>query len=239
MHNIAGCISQSGIEVFNILYDALGLLKDQGIGEFGIGYCSGEIYKHSGENLDGLKGKGSIPSGLAGIAHTHLAPNCDNYLRNGLPQRAGKIMVVCSGHFGNYIEKRKIVEEQKYELSSDTFAEVFATLIWHRYNRPRVELLQAVAYALKGLTSVLSYSFLIIDTSRPDSIIAARKGNQTLFYVLSEEGALIASQRKVFHGFAPQECQELQSGEIALFGKGTVDIKLLTEFESSKLSLAE
>lgn len=118
--------------------------------------------------------KKSSISGFIGIAHTRWATHGKPTKKNAHPHISGNIAIVHNGIIENYQDLRKDLKKKKYIFTSETDSEVIAHLINFelKKNNKLLNVVQKVLKKLKG-----TYSLVIMDSKRPDVLLAARSGS--------------------------------------------------------------
>jgi len=115
-------------------------------------------------------------SGNIGVGHTRWATHGEPNERNAHPHMGatGKVVLVHNGIVENYMELRQQLIEDDIKLQSDTDSEVIVHLV-ERYLSEDNSLEESVRQTiglLQGANAVV-----LISTTEPDKIIAARVGN--------------------------------------------------------------
>ncbi|HEY9089397.1 MAG TPA: glutamine--fructose-6-phosphate transaminase (isomerizing) [Anaerolineaceae bacterium] len=154
-------------------------------------------------------------SGNIGIGHTRWATHGEPSARNAHPHMSknGDVVVVHNGIVENFLELREELTAEGIEFHSDTDTETIVHLI-ERHLTVTKDLEQAVRKALMLLKG--AHGVVVMSTSEPDKIIAARIGNaggvviglgQGENYVASDIPAILEHTRRMIF---------LESGQMAV-----------------------
>tara|TARA_B100000686_G_scaffold89829_1_gene96533 strand:+ start:4216 stop:6063 length:1848 start_codon:yes stop_codon:yes gene_type:complete len=223
---VCGIVGYTGLDAVEpILLQGLEKLEYRGYDSAGVGLLRGnsiEVTRASGK-LSNLASKfeneNSEPG--TGIGHTrwatHGAPTSENAHPHQDP--SGRVAIVHNGIVENWKELR--AKFATGEFSSDTDSEVLAHMIAALLAQGE-SLVSAVRRTLNEAAG--AFSLVILDSSQPDVLIAARKGNAGGLvvgladdgtYVASDMSALLTYTRKFFF---------LEPGEIATLKPSSVTI---------------
>jgi len=154
----------------------------------------------------------NLTGGTTGIAHTRWATHGPATSANAHPHTdAGRrFAVVHNGIIENAVALRAELSSAGVRLVSDTDSEVLAHLIAAAAERGGT-LADAVRTALAAVEG--TYGLLVLDTERPDTLVAARHGSPLVLglgdremYVASDLAALVRHTRQVIY---------LEDGELA------------------------
>ncbi len=112
-----------------------------------------------------------------GIGHTRWATHGEPSDRNAHPHisASGKLAMIHNGIIENYAQLKQELNNKGYTFNSDTDTEVLLNFIEDIRENNQCDLEEAVRVALKRVTG--AYVILLLDTDRPDTIVAARKGS--------------------------------------------------------------
>lgn len=150
-------------------YDSAGIavLED---GEFAIRRDVGKL-----EQLGALLESDPI-HGRIGIGHTRWATHGAPSARNAHPHTSasGQVVVVHNGIVENFRVLREELEVEGVEFQSDTDTEIIAHLV-ERYLSVDGDLTTAARRAITHLEG--AHGIVLLSTSEPDKIVAARLGN--------------------------------------------------------------
>jgi glucosamine--fructose-6-phosphate aminotransferase (isomerizing) len=207
MCGIVGYIGRNN-NVGDILLEGLKRLEYRGYDSAGIAIVrNGEMFtdKMPGKikELEDLI-KGEDLSGSLGIAHTRWATHGEPNRINAHPHYSSdrRIALVHNGIIENYQTLKKSLLAEGREFISETDTEVLAHLIERFYNGDDLEF--AVQRALEVVEG--TYGILVISTSEPEKIVAARNGSPVVFgvgddeYIIaSDVAALLKHTRQVIY----------------------------------------
>ena len=149
--------------------------------------------------------------GKLGIGHTRWATHGVPSDANAHPHVSadGTIAVVHNGIVENAATLRARLEDEGVEFASETDTEIVAHLIARTGEQPIEQRVRDALSLVRG-----TYGIAVIDASRPDCIVIARKGSPVIIgigdremFVASDVGALVRHTRQVVH---------LEDGEIAV-----------------------
>jgi glucosamine--fructose-6-phosphate aminotransferase (isomerizing) len=131
--------------------------------------------------------------GNLGIGHTRWATHGEPNARNAHPHlgMTGQVVVVHNGIVENFLELRQELSAEGVIFKSDTDTEVIVHLI-ERYLSTSSSLVEATRQALQHLRG--AHGIVVISTTEPDKIVAARIGNAGGVVIgLGEGEAFVAS----------------------------------------------
>ncbi len=122
--------------------------------------------------------------GTVGIAHTRWATHGVPSKENSHPHldNSKQFAVVHNGIIENYVELRKMLQDNGYTLYSETDTEVIPNLIHMNYNG---NILEAVSKTMKKLKG--SYAIEVISPLFPDKIIVAKKDSPLVIGIGNDE----------------------------------------------------
>ena len=149
--------------------------------------------------------------GKLGIGHTRWATHGVPSDANAHPHVSADdtIAVVHNGIVENAATLRARLEAEGVEFASETDSEIIAHLIARTDEQPIEQRVRDALSLVRG-----TYGIAVIDASRPDCIVIARKGSPVIIgigdremFVASDVGALVRHTRQVVH---------LEDGEIAV-----------------------
>ena len=197
-----------------ILMSGLKRLEYRGYDSAGIGLVSGgavRVHKAAGKlaQLEAVLPK--RPGGKLGIGHTRWATHGAPTDANAHPHVSadGSIAVVHNGIVENAPALRSRLQAEGIEFASDTDTEIIVHLVALTDGQP---LEQRVCDALAHVRG--TYGIAVVDSSRPDRIVIARKGSPVIIgigdremFVASDIAALVRHTRQVVH---------LEDGEVAV-----------------------
>src|SRR3984885_7918438 len=167
-------------EAYPIVIKGLKRLEYRGYDSTGVALLNGglKVYKKKGrvaELEEALVGK-DLHS-FTGIGHTRWATHGEPSDRNAHPHSSasGKLAMIHNGIIENYAQLKQELTKKGYTFKSDTDSEVLLNFIEDIKENNHCDLEEAVRIALKRVTG--AYVILLLDDSKPDTIIAARKGS--------------------------------------------------------------
>ena len=241
MCGIVGYIGDQ--EAYPILIKGLHRLEYRGYDSAGI-----SLINTKGE-LNVFKAKGKVSaleksvedkdiSGTIGIAHTRWATHGEPNATNAHPHfsQSKNLSLVHNGIIENYKSLRTELENNGMTFCSETDTEVLVQLVEYMMISHKCDLYTAVQLALKNVVG--AYAIAILEKSRPDQLVCARKGspliigvgkNQTSgrpeFYVGSDATPIIEYTNKVIY---------LNDEEIAIMDRtGRLDIANLSNVKQT------
>ncbi|GBG33205.1 Glutamine--fructose-6-phosphate aminotransferase isomerizing [Hondaea fermentalgiana] len=155
-----------------------------------------EIEKQAGKvaNLEqAVAGRNFKSNASLGIAHTRWATHGPPTAINAHPHASsdGKLAIVHNGIIENHSSLKKKLSAMGYEFVSDTDTEVLAALIRHVQSlEPNLSLAGAVSLALTQVRG--AYGIAVVDESKPDVLVGARRGSPLILGV-SDDSLVLAS----------------------------------------------
>jgi glutamine---fructose-6-phosphate transaminase (isomerizing) len=178
---MCGIVGYTGYrEAYPIVIKGLKRLEYRGYDSTGVALLNGglKVYKKKGrvaELEEALVGK-DLHS-YTGIGHTRWATHGEPSDRNAHPHSSasGKLAMIHNGIIENYAQLKQELTKKGYTFKSDTDSEVLLNFIEDIKENNHCDLEEAVRVALKRVTG--AYVILLLDESKPDTIIAARKGS--------------------------------------------------------------
>jgi glucosamine--fructose-6-phosphate aminotransferase (isomerizing) len=222
-----------------IIINGLKRLEYRGYDSAGIALVNGEtkIFKCAGrvKDLEDLVNKSSF-NGTMGMGHTRWATHGEPNELNAHPQVSykGNFVVVHNGIIENYATLKKHLESRGVKFSSQTDTEVLANLIEHLYIEGDLTAEQAITSALNRVVG--AYGLVIICTSEPDRLFAAKKGSPLVIGVGEGEN-FIASDATPIVEFT-QRVIYLNDDDLAVIKKDELILKTLRN-ESIKPEVKE
>ncbi len=166
--------------------------------------------------------------GTTGIAHTRWATHGMPSKENSHPHldNSKKFAVVHNGIIENYVELRKILQDNGYTLYSETDTEVIPNLIHMNYNGNILEAVSKTMKLLKG-----SYAIEVISPLFPDKIIVAKKDSPLVVgigknenYVASDIPAVLAHTNN-FYFLDEQEIAVVEKDSIKFYDINLKEVK--------------
>jgi glucosamine--fructose-6-phosphate aminotransferase (isomerizing) len=178
---MCGIVGYTGYrEAYPIVIKGLKRLEYRGYDSTGVALLNNglKVYKKKGrvaELEETLVGK-DLHS-FTGIGHTRWATHGEPSDRNAHPHSSasGKLAMIHNGIIENYAQLKQELTKKGYTFKSDTDSEVLLNFIEDIKENNHCDLEEAVRVALKRVTG--AYVILLLDDSKPDTIIAARKGS--------------------------------------------------------------
>ena len=216
-------------QAYPILIDGLKRLEYRGYDSAGIAVLNGEmsVYKKKGkvkELRNAVKGKNV--QGTIGIGHTRWATHGEPNDVNAHPHQSGnkRLSLIHNGIIENYETFKKALIERGHTFESDTDTEVLVHLIEEIQKRDKLELAEAVRLALTKVVG--AYAIVVMDSTNPDILVAARKDSPLVigigkdeFHIASDGKAIVEHTKKVVY---------LKNEEIALVNRnGDLSIKTI------------
>lgn len=223
MCGIVGAVAQR--DVAEILLEGLKRLEYRGYDSAGLALLSeaGEFNRlrrigKVQELADALKANPC--KGGTGIAHTRWATHGEPSERNAHPHVSGsEIVVVHNGIIENHHTLREKLSAVGYEFASDTDTEVIAHLVHHEL-KTHDSLLSAFRSTVKQLEG--AYGTVVMDTSDPDQLIAARSGSPLVIGYGLGENFLASDQLALLP--VTNRFSFLEEGDIAVLTRQDVTI---------------
>ncbi len=188
MCGIVGYIGHK--QAYPILINGLKRLEYRGYDSTGISLVNGEAktFKKKGKVSD-LENfvSGKDISGCIGMGHTRWATHGEPNDVNAHPHTSmnSHFIIIHNGIIENYAPLKKKLEQRGYKFKSQTDTEVLANLIEYIYLKGNISAELAVRLALSKVVG--AYGLVILCSSEPDKIIAARKGSPLVIGVGNEE----------------------------------------------------
>lgn len=221
MCGIVGAVSKRNVT--DLLLEGLKRLEYRGYDSAGVAVikAKGELNRRRAlgkvKELEKVLEKSPL-EGQTGVAHTRWATHGKPCEANAHPHlSSSEIAVVHNGIIENYAALKASLIEQGYAFESDTDTEVIGHLI-HSHLGGSKDLLKATVTAMQALEG--AFAIGVIDSDRPDELIAYRKGSPLTVGIGFEEN-FIASDPLALHLFA-KEVIYLEEGDLALLTKDKV-----------------
>jgi glucosamine--fructose-6-phosphate aminotransferase (isomerizing) len=167
-------------QAYPVVIKGLKRLEYRGYDSAGIALLNGgiKLYKKQGKVAD-LENYtiGKALDGNTAIGHTRWATHGEPSDANAHPHLSGsgEIAMIHNGIIENYASLKADLLKKGYHFNSDTDTEVLLNFIEDIYKNNGGNLEEALRIALKRVVG--AYCILLIETSHPDTIIAARKGS--------------------------------------------------------------
>ena len=197
-------------------YDSAGLaLVDQGLLN---------VQKKKGKVADlAASLNGTHVPGTLGMAHTRWATHGFPSDQNAHPHvsNGGSFALVHNGIIENYVAIRERLKRKGYSFTSQTDTEALVHLIDDVRTSADLPLEEAVRQALTQIIG--TYGIVVVSSSDPDLLIAARKGSPLIlgigegeYFVASDASALVEHTRQVVY---------LNDNELVLVRRNGFDVR--------------
>lgn len=227
MCGIVGYIGKR--EAYPILIKGLKRLEYRGYDSAGVALISDNqqlnVYKAKGKvsELENFVAQKDI-SGTIGIAHTRWATHGEPCSANAHPHFSSseKLALIHNGIIENYAVLKEKLQAKGYLFKSSTDTEVLVQLIEYIKETSHLDLLTAVQLALREVIG--AYAIAVLDKSRPDEMIAARKSSPLVVGIGRDE-FFLASDATPIVEYTDQVIY-LKDGEIAVIRRDE-DLKVV------------
>lgn len=183
-------------EAYPILIKGLQRLEYRGYDSSGIALISDgqlNVYKAKGKVADLVEfARHKDISGNIGIAHTRWATHGEPNTANAHPHysQSEELAIIHNGIIENYAILKQGLIENGFTFQSETDTEVLVQLIEFVKKSNDVDLTTAVQLALNQVVG--AYAIAVLEKSKPDTLVAARKGSP-LVVGLGEDEFFLAS----------------------------------------------
>lgn len=180
MCGIVGYIGSSS-QAYPIILKGLKRLEYRGYDSAGIVLYDGKSFVHektAGKVADlEAKAEGKLKEGTMGIGHTRWATHGVPNDVNSHPHfsNSGELVIVHNGIIENYESLKQELMSRGYTFQSDTDTEVLVNLIEDVQKSKNLKLGKAVQIALNQVIG--AYAICVMDTKKPNEIVAARLGS--------------------------------------------------------------
>ena len=173
--------------------------------------------------------------GCLGIAHTRWATHGEPNDVNAHPHlsHSGKLALVHNGTIENYNVLKEALELQGCQFKSETDTEVLVQLIEYVKTTNDCTLVEAVREALKQVIG--AYAIAVVDTTEPDTVVAARKSSP-LVIGIGEDETFLASDATPIVEYTDKVVY-LNDDEIAIIRRGEPLKIITTDNESAKIDI--
>ncbi len=173
--------------------------------------------------------------GCLGIAHTRWATHGEPNDVNAHPHlsHSGKLALVHNGTIENYNVLKEALELQGCQFKSETDTEVLVQLIEYVKTTNDCTLVEAVREALKQVIG--TYAIAVVDTTEPDTVVAARKSSP-LVIGIGEDETFLASDATPIVEYTDKVVY-LNDDEIAIIRRGEPLKIITTDNESAKIDI--
>jgi glucosamine--fructose-6-phosphate aminotransferase (isomerizing) len=209
-----------------IIINGLKRLEYRGYDSAGMALVNGEtrIFKCAGrvKDLEEMVKKSSF-DGTTGMGHTRWATHGEPNELNAHPQASqhGNFIVVHNGIIENYSTLKKHLESRNVKFSSQTDTEVLANLMEHMYLEGDLTAEQAITLALNRVEG--AYGLVIICTSEPEKLFAAKKGSPLVIGVGEGENFVASDATPIVE--YTQRVIYLNDDDIAIIKKDELVLK--------------
>jgi len=196
-------------EAYPILIKGLQRLEYRGYDSSGVALLNG--------SLNVLKKKGKVSQlanyaserphdGTLGIAHTRWATHGAPDDINAHPHQSGDktLALVHNGIIENYAPLKAALEQDGHVFVSETDTEVLTHLIEEIKRRENLPIEEAVRLALTRVVG--AYAIVVIDSTDPDKLVAARKGSPLVvgigedeYFMASDATPIIEHTKRVIY----------------------------------------
>lgn len=179
MCGIVGYIGSS--QAYPVILKGLKRLEYRGYDSAGIVLYDGKSFVHektAGKVADlEAKAEGKLKEGTMGIGHTRWATHGVPNDVNSHPHfsNSGELVIVHNGIIENYESLKQELMSRGYTFQSDTDTEVLVNLIEDVQKSKNLKLGKAVQIALNQVIG--AYAICVMDTKKPNEIVAARLGS--------------------------------------------------------------
>lgn len=180
MCGIVGYIGSSS-QAYPVILKGLKRLEYRGYDSAGIVLYDGKSFVHektAGKVADlEAKAEGKLKEGTMGIGHTRWATHGVPNDVNSHPHfsNSGELVIVHNGIIENYESLKQELMSRGYTFQSDTDTEVLVNLIEDVQKSKNLKLGKAVQIALNQVIG--AYAICVMDTKKPNEIVAARLGS--------------------------------------------------------------
>lgn len=216
-------------EAYPILIKGLKRLEYRGYDSAGVALISDNqqlnVYKAKGKvsELENFVAQKDI-SGTIGIAHTRWATHGEPCSANAHPHFSSseKLALIHNGIIENYAVLKEKLQAKGYLFKSSTDTEVLVQLIEYIKETSHLDLLTAVQLALREVIG--AYAIAVLDKSRPDEMIAARKSSPLVVGIGRDEFFLASDATPIVE--YTDQVVYLKDGEIAVIRRDE-DLKVV------------
>ena len=237
MCGIVGYIGTA--EALPIIIKGLKRLEYRGYDSSGVALMNGDIklFKCKGKVSD-LEAHmaGETPQATMGMGHTRWATHGEPNDINAHPHfsQSGELAIIHNGIIENYEALKKELIKRGYSFKSDTDTEVLINLIEELKKIHQTDLKEAVRLALNEVVG--AYAILVMSSSEPDTMVAARKSSPMVvgikngsFYIASDATPFIEYTKEVVY---------IKDEEIAVLTRGQ-KMELFTILKEEKTPFVE
>ncbi|MCG2612194.1 glutamine--fructose-6-phosphate transaminase (isomerizing) [Flavobacterium sp. SM15] len=189
-------------EAYPVIIKGLKRLEYRGYDSAGVVLCENggfKLAKTKGKvsDLEARAEKEITLTGTMGMGHTRWATHGVPNDVNSHPHfsNSGELVIIHNGIIENYEPLKKELINRGYTFKSDTDTEVLINLIEEVQKKENLKLGKAVQVALNQVVG--AYAIAVMDTKKPDEIVAARLGSP-LAIGIGEDEYFVASDASPF-----------------------------------------
>lgn len=189
-------------EAYPVIIKGLKRLEYRGYDSAGVVLCENggfKLAKTKGKvsDLEARAEKEITLTGTMGMGHTRWATHGVPNDVNSHPHysNSGELVIIHNGIIENYEPLKKELINRGYTFKSDTDTEVLVNLIEEVQKKENLKLGKAVQVALNQVVG--AYAIAVMDTKKPDEIVAARLGSP-LAIGIGEDEYFVASDASPF-----------------------------------------
>ena len=195
------------------------------------GYDSAGLALHQENDITHLKALGKVslleeklksenPSSTLGIAHTRWATHGEPSEKNAHPHKSNeRIYIVHNGIIENHLELKIFLEEEGYQINSETDSEVIGHLLDYFLNQGN-NILDSIYLTKEKLDG--AYAIAVLDIKDDENIYLARSKSPLLIGKGNNEN--FAASDPLAIGKLANEFIFLEDDDVAVISKSTVQI---------------
>ena len=195
------------------------------------GYDSAGLALHQENDITHLKALGKVslleeklksenPSSTLGIAHTRWATHGEPSEKNAHPHKSNeRIYIVHNGIIENHLELKIFLEEQGYQINSETDSEVIGHLLDYFLNQGN-NILDSIYLTKEKLDG--AYAIAVLDIKDDENIYLARSKSPLLIGKGNNEN--FAASDPLAIGKLANEFIFLEDDDVAVISKSAVQI---------------
>lgn len=195
------------------------------------GYDSAGLALHQENDITHLKALGKVslleeklksenPSSTLGIAHTRWATHGEPSEKNAHPHESNeRIYIVHNGIIENHLELKIFLEEEGYQINSETDSEVISHLLDYFLNQGN-NILDSIYLTKEKLDG--AYAIAVLDIKDDENIYLARSKSPLLIGKGNNEN--FAASDPLAIGKLANEFIFLEDDDVAVISKSTVQI---------------
>ena len=195
------------------------------------GYDSAGLALHQENDITHLKALGKVslleeklksenPSSTLGIAHTRWATHGEPSEKNAHPHKSNeRIYIVHNGIIENHLELKIFLEEEGYQINSETDSEVIGHLLDYFLNQGN-NILDSIYLTKEKLDG--AYAIAVLDIKDDENIYLARSKSPLLIGKGNNEN--FAASDPLAIGKLANEFIFLEDDDVAVISKSTIQI---------------